>query len=287
MGRLMHPRDPGEWTEDPTLAFTAAALLRSAAGDETELPLAANGRFTRDEIIGAILRWHARHGEPPKSIDWDPSRARRRGQDWRAERFTAQDWPTLAMVRRQFGTMSDALEAAGLPRRARPIQPRARILSREDILRALREWDRRYGEPPALADWAPARARRLKQSWRAERYLAGDWPHLSTVLKRFGTFGAAVRAAGLEPRPRGRHVRGHSGLHPGTEASVALELAAAEARCGPGELATRVRAVAEARVGQDPTALRSALIQLATAALSWADEVATVTSVHHERCRAA
>jgi hypothetical protein len=269
---------------DPTLAFASEALLRT---ERQERPRAARGRFSRDEIVAAILRWTERHGEPPKSIDWDPSRARRRGQDWRADRFDNEEWPTLAIVRRQFGTMSDALEAAGLPRRARPIRPRGRILDRDDILGALREWDRRYGEPPALADWAPARARRLKQSWRAERYLAGDWPHLTTVLKQFGTFGAAVEAAGLEPRPRGRHVRGHSGLHPDTEATVAFELAAAEMPSGPGELATRVRAVAEARLGQDPTSLRSALIELATAALSWADAVAGVTAVHAHRRRAA
>jgi hypothetical protein len=262
------------------LTFAAEALLRA---DAPALPRAARGRFSRDEIVAAILRWTEQHGEPPKSVDWDLSCARRRGQDWRADRFAAGEWPTLAVVRRQFGTMSDALEAAGLPRRTRPIRPRGRILARDDILHALREWDRRYGEPPALADWAPSRARRLTQSWRAERYLAGDWPHLTTVLKQFGTFGAAVEAAGLEPRPQGRHVRGHSGLHPDTESSVAFELAAAEARSGPGELATRVRAVAEARLGQDATALRSALIELATSALSWADEVAGVTAVHAER----
>jgi hypothetical protein len=222
---------------DPALRFTAAALLRTEppSGD---MPLEAKGRFSRQEIVAAIHRWNERYGEPPKTIDWDPSTARRRGQHWRAERFADDVWPTLAIVRRQFGTMSDALHTAGLRPRPRPVQPRGRLLSREDILRAIREWNRIYGEPPAMADWAPTRARRLKHEWRAERYLAGDWPHLSTVLKRLGTFGSAIQAAGLEPRPRGRHAHGDSGLHPRTQARPAEQLAAAEMPCGPGTLAT-------------------------------------------------
>jgi hypothetical protein len=48
-----------------------------------------------------------------------------------------------------------------------------------------------------------------------------------------------------------------------------------------------VRAVAEARLGQDPTALRSALVELATAALSCADAVADITTVRHEHRSAA
>ena len=30
-----------------------------------------------------------------------------------------------------------------------------------------------YGEPPAMSDWAPLRARRLGHEWRAQRYFAG------------------------------------------------------------------------------------------------------------------
>jgi transcriptional regulator with XRE-family HTH domain len=252
--------------------FSAEALLHAqSCAQHDELPVAANGRFTRDEIIAAIHRWHDRYGSAPKSIDWDPSTARRRDQSWRSERFERGEWPTLAMVRRQFGTMSNALHSAGLRSRPQPIRPRGQVLTRADILRAVQQWNRLYGEPPALADWAPARARRLNHHWRVQRYLAGDWPHLSTVLKRFGTLGAAIAEAGLQQRPPGRHIRGHGELHPDTHQAVARQLAAADASCGPRLLATRVRAVAEARRAQDPAAIRGALIDLATAALSWAD----------------
>ena len=273
----------GDAKDDVVPSFAAAALL-SAPRPE---PVASQiSRFSRDEIIAAIHRWHERYGEPPKSIDWDPSRARRNGRPERDARFKGDQWPTLAIVRRQFGSMSEALHAAGLRSRPRPIRPRSRVLSPEDILEAIRDWHRLYGEPPALADWAPARARRLGHEWRAQRYLAGDWPHLSTVLRRFGTLGAAVEAAGLDRRPPGRHIRTDSGLHDDTRAAVSAQLAA-EGPCGPGVLGTRVRAVARARVSGDATALRGALIDLAAAALSWADATGTVAPLHDARKRAA
>jgi hypothetical protein len=99
------------------------------------------------------------------------------------------------------------------------------------------------------------------------------------VLKRFGTLGAAIAEAGLERRPPGRHIRGHGELHPDTHQAVTRQLAAADASCGPGLLATRVRAVAEARRAQDPAAIRGALIDLATAALSWADTISGIALV--------
>jgi len=46
-------------------------------------------------------------------------------------------------------------------------------------------------------------------------------------------------------------------------------------RCTYGELAIRVRAVADARNAADQTALRSALVDLAASALSWADGIRT------------
>src|SRR5919201_187858 len=79
-------------------------------------------RFTREEIVGAIRRWHAIHGEPPLALDWDPTRARRRDQGWRADRFDAGRWPTLAMVRRQFGTLTEAVAATGITPRRAPIR---------------------------------------------------------------------------------------------------------------------------------------------------------------------
>ena len=68
-----------------------------------------NSRFS-PTAISALQEWNERYGEPPRGIDWDPARARLlRAKPWRADRFAAGTWPTLTIVRRQFGTWSDAL----------------------------------------------------------------------------------------------------------------------------------------------------------------------------------
>jgi hypothetical protein len=249
------------------------ALLAAHRADQDHLPAEAQSRFTRDAIAQAVLRWIELHGSPPTVFDWDPSWARRRGEEWRAERFEAGDWPSLAIVKRQFGNMSKALFHAGVRPRRGPVRARPNLLSDEDVLDAIRRWTSRYGEPPATADWSPSRARRRGQEWRAERYHGGDWPSVSTVVRRFGTFTAAVEAAGLEPRPRGQHLSARRSLDDAYVDALRGQLESESARCGPAVLAARVRGVAEARNAADRQGLRGALIDLAAAAISWADIV--------------
>ncbi len=83
-------------------------------------------------------------------------------------------------------------------------------LSRDDILDAIRRWVALFGEPPVSADWNPSVARWRAQEWRIARYRAGDpesgrpWPSLNAVKRRFeGSFAAAIREAGFEPRRPG------------------------------------------------------------------------------------
>jgi hypothetical protein len=218
------------------------------------------------EIIAALRRWYAQYGESPTLADWEPSRARRQGQAWRAERWEAGDWPSLQMVRRRFGTMAAALRAAGLPVRRSPSRTRRHLQSPDEVLDAIRAWNVRYGEPPAMTDWDPARARATGQLWRIDRYYQGDWPSIVTVRHHFGTLNRAIVAAGLRPRVPGE--RTASGRLPS----------------GPGEddvapmgnqqlLALRVRAVAIAQHRNDVPLLIAALEDLATVAHSWADQL--------------
>ncbi len=93
--------------------------------------------------------------------------------------------------------------------------------SREEILVAIRRWDDLFGEPPCTADWNPSIARWRAQEWRIERYAAGDpdtgarWPSLNAVKRRFGgSFDAAVREAGLEPRRPGPRRRAAGSARP-------------------------------------------------------------------------
>src|ERR687896_1703780 len=81
---------------------------------------------------------------------------------------------------------------------------RVRRWSRETIIAKILEWDARYGEPPCSADWNPSLARWRAQDWRAERYREGTWPSTNAAKRPFGgSFDAALRAAGLEPRRPG------------------------------------------------------------------------------------
>lgn len=203
-------------------------------------------------------------------IDWEPGRARRLGQQWRAERFETANWPTTRMVRQQFQTFNAAVEAAGLSPRPGRTRQRPNLSGREAIIVAMIEWTRRYGDIPTMADWDPHRARRLDQHWRIARYYQGDWPSARSVALHFGSFANAATAAGLVARAR-------SSSHAERKAvRAANRLAAATASakaCAPGigDLAASLTALARARNSQDPVSMHAALIDLAGSALAWAE----------------
>jgi hypothetical protein len=216
-------------------------------------------------ILEAIRRWTDLYGTPPTMADWEPSRARQKGQDWRAERWQRGDWPTARTVRTHFRTMSAAVRAAGMPARQGPTRVRRHLASNEAVLDAIRAWHARYGEPPAMTDWDPSRARSQNQHWRIARYYEGDWPSVNTVRRRFGTLNQAIQAAGLPARIAGRHA-GAASKPRGQAESVTRPRA-------QDVLALRVRSVAQLAQRDQPHLLIEALTDLATAASNWADEV--------------
>ena len=85
------------------------------------------------------------------------------------------------------------------------------LYSRGELLDAVRRWRRLYGCAPVRSDWDPVRARRRCDpdlaAAKAGRYRSGQWPSADTVRNHFGSFGAAIEAAGLHPRPGGADVR--------------------------------------------------------------------------------
>src|SRR5205085_12332045 len=119
---------------------------------------------------------------------------------WRAARFEAGLWPSVRVVCGVFGSFNTAVTAAGYVPRPAPSKVRANLIGPQDILDAIREWVRRFGDVPAMADWDPARARRLKQDWRIARYHDGDWPSVRSVAYHFGSLSKAIEAAGLQQR---------------------------------------------------------------------------------------
>jgi hypothetical protein len=78
----------------------------------------------------------------------------------------------------------------------------ARQFDADEILDAIRRWEGRYGAPPTMGDWEPWRARRLEQHERLQRWEEGGWPTTRMVRTWFGSFNAAITAAGFSPRRR-------------------------------------------------------------------------------------
>jgi hypothetical protein len=62
--------------------------------------------------------------------------------------------------------------------------------SEESIKAAIRDWTKLYGDPPISNDWQGP----YRPSWV---------PTTHTVRHYFGTWNAAIQAAGFKPRSRG------------------------------------------------------------------------------------
>jgi hypothetical protein len=74
----------------------------------------------------------------------------------------------------------------------------------ESIIAAVHRWVDLFGEPPVAMDWAPAMARRSGRLDLIERASsAGVWPGVTTVQRHFGSWGAAIEAAGFERLSKG------------------------------------------------------------------------------------
>lgn len=226
-------------------------------------------RYSPAEMLSAMREWADRYGEPPAMSDWEPARARRLGQEWRAERYETGDWPTTRMVCAAFPSFSAAVEQAGLKPRRAPSRLRANLSDPTAVLEAIVEWTRRYGDVPGMADWDPARARRLNQDWRVARYRLGDWPSVRTVAHHFGSLSAAIAAAGLTPRPRASQHADRRAERAANRHAVA-RLRSVERAPGITDLADCLGELAGARKAADPVAIHSALVDVAASALAWA-----------------
>lgn len=122
-----------------------------------------------------MRRYADDHGEPPTQPTWE---------SW----AHAREAPSVTTLRRLFGSWTRALEAAGFERTA--------ILdwSREEIVELIRKWAAEHdGEVPRTRDWR----------FNGAGCVKGTFPTTTTVANRFGSWAAAIEAAGFVPRPPG------------------------------------------------------------------------------------
>lgn len=78
------------------------------------------------------------------------------------------------------------------------------VWTRELIIARIHEWFCLYGEPPGVVDWNPYHAETvLHDRERSQRWMSrpDHWPWMSSVYRQFGSWNAAIEAAGFSPRP--------------------------------------------------------------------------------------
>jgi hypothetical protein len=277
-------------------------------------------RWTRETIIEKILEWDARYGEPPCSADWNPSLARWRAQEWRAERYREGVWPSTNAAKRPFdGSFDAAIRAAGLePRRPGPrraageaapaVAPRAapaaaprQVSPREvdeagrarraearaaTLERRLLVAEGRAERAEVKAGEARRRARRARPVRvvarrtdaldKAERLLADADVRVRAAEDQVDAAvrdAAEWRAAAAAAERRARELSALVG--DGQRRLTAGELATlrSDGVSGPAVLATALRRLAKARASGDRAGLRSALGEVASAAVRWHDRL--------------
>ncbi len=135
------------------------------AGLETVTP-PQRYAWREDEIVKALHAWTRKHGQPPFAMEWAKARPQH---------------PSAATVRAHYGHWDDALHAAGLPPVIRA-KHRLTPWPQPEIIRALQRWAAARGRPPHGLDWITA---------------APDRPCAGTVYNHYGTWSAALSAAGL------------------------------------------------------------------------------------------
>lgn len=123
-------------------------------------------------------------------------------QIWEAH-ASARDWQLLAELKDDRAqTVVDEMAHRAGTRQKIAARARARVIT------DMQEWHRLFGQPPAANDWIRSRRRTARVIARYES-TGRTWPNAGTVQYLFGSWNAAIQAAGFEPKAPG-HRRGWS-----------------------------------------------------------------------------
>jgi Homing endonuclease associated repeat len=89
----------------------------------------------------------------------------------------------------------------------------SRLWSPQRIIEKIREWHRLFGDVPTATEWNLALSRSQHSAARhaevESRHEGAKWPGTQAVIERFGSWNAAIAAAGFTPLQTGkqRHQR--------------------------------------------------------------------------------
>jgi hypothetical protein len=161
--RLAHGL-PSEGTLARHFGSLAAAFAAASLGAPRRSDRPAAREWDRVEVLEAIATFARKHGRPPTYVQW--------------QRGTSEH-PAGATVRRLFGSWSEGLIAAGV---AEP----APTWDRQSIIEAIRAWAKKHGRAPTQEDWHASDP-------------AGQRPIYATVVRHYGSWPAALEAAGVLP----------------------------------------------------------------------------------------
>jgi hypothetical protein len=165
LGRAPSAVDVGRDSESPVsrtyqIRFGSWLEALESAGIEPEL---SQTGYNREELLESLRDLADRLGCAPRTVDLDDDRRT----------------PSSSTYRRHFGSWLKALEAAGI----QP-GPSQTGYSSDELLASLRMLARELGRAPTGREMSARE----------------DLPHASTYWKRFGSWNAAIEAAGLTPR---------------------------------------------------------------------------------------
>jgi hypothetical protein len=155
-----YPRWPS--ANEVGTVFGGWGAMVEAAGDDRRWRVAPlPSRWARDEILEALRRRSQELGRCPRSDDLGG----------------AGDVPSVATVRKRFGSLSAALGELGL--RPEGWRRGRHGYSDDELIGALRARSEQLGRAPTSAEFE------------------GEHPGRLTIIRRFGGWGAALRAAGI------------------------------------------------------------------------------------------
>lgn len=132
-------------------------------------------------LVERLQRFYVEHDRPPMLTELKPP------------------LPTRGSLRHAFGSVDEAFRQAGfLHRSRRPYKNWSQATLVEELMIAFEE----LGREPRALDFVPSHHRNRSNPAMSEWWLRRRRPHLKSFVDHFGSFNAAMTAAGLPTQER-------------------------------------------------------------------------------------